>query len=318
MSSNKSPNQSNNADKSGSSVSVVITCYKQSAFIGTAIESVLAQTYPASEIIVVDDGSPDNTASVVAQYLTVQYVYQENQDVSAARNKGIKHASGKYVVFLDGDDRLLPHALETGVKYLDADASFGLVAGQHQYISETGSPLSSIETRRPVTKDHYREFLHHNFIGCPATVMHRRDVLEMIGGFNTAINPTGDWDLYLRIAHKFPIYCHGEVVAEYRLHNTNTSRNLEMMTEFSVKVLREHLKRIEGDSEAIAACKRGINFQRRMFRTEQAVAELRSHARAGNWPAVTRDAAWLLFHDPLVFAKNAERKVRKVLQDRRA
>jgi len=115
------------------SVSVVITCYKQSAFVAAAIESVLAQTYPAAEIIVVDDGSPDNTAAVVARYPTVQYVYQHNQNVSAARNNGLKHASGKYLAFLDGDDRLLPRALETGVKYLDTDPSLAFVAGKHRF-----------------------------------------------------------------------------------------------------------------------------------------------------------------------------------------
>ena len=107
--------------------------------------------------------------------------------------------------FLDGDDRLLTHALETGVRYLDANPDCAFIAGEHRYISESGSPLESIEQQRRVTKDYYRELLLRNFIGCPATVMHRRDVLEAVGGFDTNINPTGDWDLYLRIAHRFPM-----------------------------------------------------------------------------------------------------------------
>jgi hypothetical protein len=297
------------------SVSVVITCYKQSAFVAAAIESVLAQTYPAAEIIVVDDGSPDNTAAVVARYPTVQYVYQHNQNVSAARNNGLKHASGKYLAFLDGDDRLLPRALETGVKYLDTDPSLAFVAGKHRFICEAGLPLSVGEEQRHVTEDHYRELLRSNFIGCPATVMYRRDVLEAVGGFDTALNPTGDWDLYLRIAQRFPIHRHTEVVAEYRLHSGNTSRDLDLMLQCSIMVLSSQLRQIEGDKQAEALCKKGMKFQERMFRTEKMVAKLRTHARAKKWSAVTRDAASLLFYSPLVFTQHAQRKIRKVVND---
>ena len=88
-------------------VSVVIPCYNQAHFLGEAIESVLAQTYPHLEIVVVDDGSTDNTGEVAARYPGVRYVRQENQGLAAARNTGLRHSSGDYLVFLDADDRLL-------------------------------------------------------------------------------------------------------------------------------------------------------------------------------------------------------------------
>src|ERR687890_1245755 len=101
-------------------VSVVIPCYNQAHFLGEAIESVLAQSYKDFEIIVVDDGSPDNTSEVAARYPGVRCVRQENQGLAGARNTGIRESKGEYLVFLDADDRLLAEALEVGVKNLEA------------------------------------------------------------------------------------------------------------------------------------------------------------------------------------------------------
>src|SRR5262245_20604446 len=92
-------------------VSVIIPCYNHAHYLGEAIESVLAQTVQDFEIIVVDDGSTDSTADVAARYPRVRYVRQNNQGLSAARNTGIKHGLGRFLVFLDADDLLLPGAL---------------------------------------------------------------------------------------------------------------------------------------------------------------------------------------------------------------
>jgi glycosyltransferase involved in cell wall biosynthesis len=95
------------------SISVVIPCYNQGRFLGDAIESVLTQTYPPREIVVVDDGSLDQSLAVVERYPSVRYIQQTHQGVvAAARNRGIEETTGTYLVFLDGDDRLLPHHLE--------------------------------------------------------------------------------------------------------------------------------------------------------------------------------------------------------------
>ena len=313
MYSHRIDDQINHSEVTNSSVSVVIACYKQGMFVAEAIESAVTQTHPPLEIIVVDDGSPDDTASVVARYPTVRYVYQPNQGVSAARNTGLKCASGKYLNFLDADDRLLPHALETGAKYLDANPSWAFVAGKHWLISENGSRLPAPEQGR-VVKDYYRELMHHNFIACHDSVMYRRDMLLAVGGFDSAVDSTEDWDLYLRIAQKFPVYCHDEVVSEYRQHSSNTSRDLELMRRQSLKVLELHLQRVQGDEEAEAACKRGLDFQEQRFRTEKMIGQMRANVRAKRWRAATRDAVWLFFHEPLVFTEHIGRKMRKLLR----
>src|ERR687898_3616338 len=100
-------------------VSVVIPCYNQARFLGEAIESVLAQSYPHFEVIVVDDGSTDNTSEVAASYAGVRYIRQENQGLAGARNAGIRRSRGSYLVFLDADDRLLADALEAGLASLE-------------------------------------------------------------------------------------------------------------------------------------------------------------------------------------------------------
>ena len=99
-------------------VSVIIPCYNSARYLAETIESVLAQTYPRVEIILIDDGSTDATAQIAQDY-PVNYVYQANRGISAARNSGFLHSQGKYVLFLDHDDRLLPRGVEAGVKLLE-------------------------------------------------------------------------------------------------------------------------------------------------------------------------------------------------------
>src|SRR5215212_8886473 len=122
-------------------VSVVIPCYNQAHFLGEAIESVLAQSHPNFEIIVVDDGSPDDTSEVAARYPGVRLVRQENQGLSGARNAGLARSEGEYVVFLDSDDRLLPEALEAHLEHLETRPECAFVSGYYKLMADDGSPL---------------------------------------------------------------------------------------------------------------------------------------------------------------------------------
>ena len=122
-------------------MSVVIPCYNQAHFLSEAIESVLAQSYPHFEIVVVDDGSTDDTPKVAARYPAVRCIRQDNRGLSAARNAGLGCSEGEYVVFLDADDRLLPEALEVGLECFDANPECAFVSGHYREISVDGSPL---------------------------------------------------------------------------------------------------------------------------------------------------------------------------------
>jgi glycosyltransferase involved in cell wall biosynthesis len=210
-------------------VSVVIPCFDHSQFLAQAIESVLAQSYSNYEIIVVDDGSTDNTAEVAGRYPAVRYVYQQNAGLSSARNTGLRESRGQFLVFLDADDRLLAHALETGINCMHEHPECAFVSGHCRVIDANGAILPS-PRQRHVKREHYLELLRGGtYIWCPATVVYRRQAFDFIHGFDPELNPAADYDLYLRITRDFPVYSHAQVVAEYRQHSSNMSRDASKM-----------------------------------------------------------------------------------------
>src|SRR5829696_6795086 len=145
-------------------VSVVIPCYNQAHFLGEAIESVLAQSYTDFELIVVDDGSEDNTPEVASGYEGVRLVRQEN--------RGLVEASGEYVVFLDSDDRLLAGALEVGVRELEAHPECAFVSGHYRAIDASGAQLA-VPARHQVGTDPYLSLLRDNYIKTSASAIYR-------------------------------------------------------------------------------------------------------------------------------------------------
>jgi glycosyltransferase involved in cell wall biosynthesis len=203
-------------------VSVVIPCYGQAHFLGEAIESVLAQSHPA-EIVVVDDGSPDNTAEVAARYTQVRYIRQENKGLAEARNSGFRAAAGEYVIFLDADDRLTPNAIEAHLGCFAEHPDAQLVVGDIEHIAEDGSYLDS--PRWPLLKaNFYEELLKVNHVANMIAVMMRREVIAKIGGFETGCSPAEDYRLLLRVVRNFPSAHHRTLVAQYRRYPTSLSR----------------------------------------------------------------------------------------------
>jgi glycosyltransferase involved in cell wall biosynthesis len=144
-------------------VSIIIPCYNQARFLGEAIESALQQIYPHFEVIVVDDGSKDHTSKVAAGYPEVVTISQANQGVSAARNTGVRASSGSYLVFLDSDDRLLPHALGIGMHHLLEHDECAFVFGRHREIAADGSVRPTSQAK-VAEKDYYRRLLLSNCI----------------------------------------------------------------------------------------------------------------------------------------------------------
>jgi glycosyltransferase involved in cell wall biosynthesis len=264
--------QENNLDQAGEQtsdrhsvdmplVSLIIPCYNQAHYLGEAIESVLAQSYANFEIIVVDDGSVDNTAQVATRYPGVRCIRQDNRGLAAARNTGLRASQGDYLVFLDADDRLLPGALEAGLNCLIAHPEHAFVSGHYRYIAADGSFLVE-HPQEKIEEDHYLALLQGNYIGMHATVMYQRAVLEQVGGFNASLPACEDYDLYLRIAKQYPISRHQEAVAEYRQHGANMSGNAVLMLNTALAVLGSQRRYIRANKRYRQAYSAGLRFWR--------------------------------------------------------
>ena len=131
-------------------VSVIIPTYQYDSFIGEAIDSVLAQTYKDYELIVVDDGSIDRTREIISKYgSNINYIYQENKGLAAARNTGIRATKGEYLSFLDADDAWLPNKLEVEVEFLDTHPVVGMVYSNYFYFGSRVSTRNSSFTALP-------------------------------------------------------------------------------------------------------------------------------------------------------------------------
>lgn len=218
-------------------VSVVIPCFNQGHYLAEAIESVAAQTHSASELIVVDDGSLDNSSEVAARYPSVRRLRQDNRGVAAARNAGLALASGSLIVFLDADDRLLPDALRVGVEAISKRPHIAFAAGMSRDIGEDGSVIR--ELRQPlVIQDHYLNLLKDCYIWSGSSLVTRRSALVEAGGFNEELRAGDDYELYLKLARRHPVFCHDAVVTEYRRHGANTTRNSALVLTSQLQVLR--------------------------------------------------------------------------------
>lgn len=229
-------------------VSVIIPCFNHGRFIGEAIASVQKQSYPNTEIIVVDDGSKDNTREVASSYAGVRYIEQRNAGLSASRNTGMANSRGLFLVFLDADDVLYADGLKTNLDYLLQNPSWAFVAGAHDKTDAWLNPLNEAEESSVVLKDHYRELLCGNFIGMHAAVMYRRTVFSDFQ-FDTSLRACEDYDLYLKITRHYPVGCHGKKIAAYRLHGENMSAKHLMMLDNVLKVHGRQKPLLDNPSE---------------------------------------------------------------------
>ena len=229
-------------------VSVVIPCYNHGRYLAEAIDSVLLQRTVNTEIIVVDDGSADDTRIVAGLYPAVKYVYQDNQGLSAARNTGIASSTGNYFVFLDADDWLFPGALAVNLHYLSTNIEAAFVSGGHQKINK--SQILE-EVKMPVEDNHYLHLLQGNYIGMHATVMYRKFVFDTFR-FDISLKACEDYDIYLKIARRYPVIHHQELIAGYRIHGTNMSGNIPLMLDNALKVLARQRKDLANEAEQAA------------------------------------------------------------------
>ncbi len=204
-------------------VTAVIATYNYGRFVTQAVESVLAQTYGPIEVIVVDDGSNDDTREQLAPYTDrVRYIYQENQSVAAARNTGIRAAAGDLIAFLDADDVWHPQKLELQMDYLAGHPAVGLVAVERLAAGVASWPPPNglaHPKARPITV----EDLILRPLFAPSGVLVRKQCFDSVGFFDASLRNAEDYDMWIRIACRYPIVKLEVPMWWYRVHGANKS-----------------------------------------------------------------------------------------------
>lgn len=212
-------------------ISIIIPCYNRADYLPRTLESILNQTRPADEVLVVDDGSQDNTAEVTAQFApAVRYVYRENGGLSAARNTGQTESSGDTLLFIDSDDLLLPEALAQLEATLEATPGASLAFLRAQLIDETDAVISPLWETDDTVSDPWKRLLKGNFIRSAGGVLVRRTALEAAGPWDEILRASEDWDMWLRMANNGATFVRVDTpLFQYRIHGNNMSGNKELM-----------------------------------------------------------------------------------------
>lgn len=207
-------------------ISVIIPVHNSADYVAEAIDSVLAQTYPNYEIIVVDDGSTDSTPEIVKGYgHEVTYVRQENGGAASARNHGIGLARGTYIAFLDADDMWLPEKLEKQIKLFQNDPELGLVFTENYLFDEDGIYCDSLEKQvRLMTGDLAQNIFMNSGVATP-TVMVRKEVFEKLGTFEETLTQAEDDNMWIRITCNYRGMLIDEPLVKIREHQGRISHD---------------------------------------------------------------------------------------------
>lgn len=251
-------------------VSVVVTCFNYGKYLRQSIDSVLGQTYPHLEIIVVNDGSTDNTEEVISEYLgdpRIIYISQENSGQTVAKNVGVRQSRGDFVAFLDADDLWCLDKLEKQMILFD-DRGVGVVYCRAKYLDENSDMFEYdmtslyLQPRRGMVTDW---LFFDNFVQFSSTVV-RRECLERFGLFDVSLKMGIDWDLWLRVSTAYRFDFVDERLFYYRMgHSGQMSKNLEERQRCSDRIMSSFLERFPGVvSEAtvrkaisVTCCNRG-------------------------------------------------------------
>ena len=258
-------------------VSVIICTYNHGRFIPSAVDSVLAQTFTDRELIVVDDGSTDDTGRILSPYRDrLRYVAKANAGAFAARNTGRALARGRLIAFLDADDVWEPHALARLKQALDSGPRVGLAAGTYRSIDADGNAIGTPYRRsRPGSKVSVESLLltDADVPGC----LYRREALDAAGPFSEINRYCGDYELWLALAMTWEIVVVDEPLLRKREHATNlTGEALRMLP-----------AKIDAVDRFAAAFPSWAASHRRLLRRAQA----KNHERLAKWCLRQGDAA---------------------------
>ncbi len=238
----------------GPAVSVVVPTYNRGDVLSRAIDSVLDQTFQDFEIVVVDDGSTDDTAQVVTTYddERVRYVaHDDNQGQNAARNTGIGMAEGRYVSYLDSDDELLPTHLERVVTVLESlPGEFGGVIVGAEDESDGDLRTREVYEGEVVREDLLSGHMYEG-IGGLSTLTFKADVIDDVGLHDPTITKCTDWDFYVQLASEYSLYGINETLVRRHLRHDSVSLNAENVVDGERALLAKHGDALDGYNRSL-------------------------------------------------------------------
>lgn len=218
-----------------SKVSVIITAYNSMPYLPQALESVLNQSFQDFEVIIIDDGSTDNSMHWANEQADtrIRVISQKNQGVASARNNGIENSQGEYIAFLDGDDVWEETKLEKQVSKLDSHHKACLVHTWMAAIDEGGEFTGKVYSSK-ACGDVWHEILEKNMVTTSCTMI-RRSALNKIGVFDQSLTVSEDWDLWIRCAAEFEFAVIEEPLVRYRqLESSKSKRYPKMLNDFRI------------------------------------------------------------------------------------
>ncbi len=216
------------AEVTDESIAVIIPVYNGAAYLAEAIESVLAQTLPPTEILLVDDGSTDDSVAIAGRYPQVRLVQQKNAGVSAARNRGVELTSSAWIAFIDQDDLWAPEKLQRQMETIRALPQTDLCVAGHRHMRPAGEEgkFQLLDPGPLPPTERVGRSIYGTVRFVPSAVLVRRSAYEAVRGFDGNAQPCEDWDLWLRLEQagaKFAV-CQGALLL-YRHHSANGSGN---------------------------------------------------------------------------------------------
>lgn len=225
-------------------VSIILPTYNRAHCIKESIDSILNQSYPYFELIIIDDCSTDNTTALISDIKDERisyYVNEQNHGPSYSRNRGIELAKYDYVAFQDSDDLWLPDKLEKQMEMITGNTSLGMVYTMMECRDEDGTVSYTPDKNRSIEslqENLFHNILSVNVIGLP-TALIRKDVFSNVGLFNEDFHALEDWELFIRIAGKYSVGYVNEPLFIYNRSNSgNVSSNLDAYFEARCKLIK--------------------------------------------------------------------------------